>query len=125
MSISSPVSEFSAEKLFEIMYGRTTDGTCLYYKLPRVFGLGELSIQVFANCQPVYDNSFRPVCMYRTTLTHAPVLDVCLHLLNTWSQNRQSIKCQNHENINFVEKLYFFILYNQIYIAKHILKSLH
>ena len=29
---------------------------------------------------------------------------------NTCSQNRQSIKFQNHENINFVEKLYFFIL---------------
>ena len=43
----------------------------------------------------------------------------------TCSQNRQSTKFQNHENINFVEKLYFFILYNQIYIAKHDVKSLH
>ena len=42
--------------------------------------------------------------------------------LNTCSQNRQSIKFQNHENINFVEKLNFFILYNQVYIAKHVLK---
>ena len=32
---------------------------------------------------------------------------------------------QNNENINFVEKLYFFILYNQVYIAKHVLKFLH
>ena len=40
---------------------------------------------------------------------------------NQSSQNRQSIKFQNHENINFVEKLYFFILYNQVYIAKHVL----
>ena len=46
-------------------------------------------------------------------------------MLNTCSQNRQSIKFQNHENINFVEKLYFFILYNQVYIAKHVVKSLH
>ena len=44
---------------------------------------------------------------------------------DTCSQNRQSIKFQNHENINFVEKLYFFILYNQVYIAKHVVKSLH
>ena len=43
----------------------------------------------------------------------------------TCSQNRQSTKFQNHENINFVEKLYFFILYNQVYIAKHDVKSLH
>ena len=39
--------------------------------------------------------------------------------------DRQSTKFQNHENINFVEKLYFFILYNQAYIAKHVVKSLH
>ena len=45
--------------------------------------------------------------------------------LNTCSQNRQSTKFQNHENINFVEKLYFFILYNQVYIAKHDVKPLH
>ena len=45
--------------------------------------------------------------------------------LYTCSQNRQSIKFQNRENINLVEKLYFFILYNQVYIAKHVLKSLH
>ena len=45
--------------------------------------------------------------------------------LITCSQNRQSTKFQNHENINFVEKLYFFILYNQVYIAKHDVKSLH
>ena len=45
--------------------------------------------------------------------------------LFTCSQNRQSTKFQNHENINFVEKLYFFILYNQVYIAKHVVKSLH
>ena len=32
--------------------------------------------------------------------------------LITCSQNRQSTKFQNHENINLVEKLYFFILYN-------------
>ena len=38
---------------------------------------------------------------------------------------RKSTKFQNHENINFVEKLYFFILYNQVYIAKHDVKSLH
>ena len=44
---------------------------------------------------------------------------------NTCSQNRQSTKFQNHENINLVEKLYFFILYNQVYIAKHVVKSLH
>ena len=48
-----------------------------------------------------------------------------LLLLFTCSQNRQSIKLQNHENINFVEKLYFFILYNQVYIAKHVVKSIH
>ena len=37
--------------------------------------------------------------------------------LHTCSQNRQSIKLQNHETIiNFVEKLYFFILYKQVYI---------
>ena len=47
------------------------------------------------------------------------------HTTVTYSQNRQSIKFQNHENIYFVEKLYFFILYNQVYIAKHVLKSLH
>ena len=41
------------------------------------------------------------------------------------SQNRQSIKFQNHENIKFVEKLYFFILYNQVYIAKYVVKYLH
>ena len=46
-------------------------------------------------------------------------------MYNTCSQNRQSTKFQNHENINFVEKLYFFILYNQVYIAKHVVKSLH
>ena len=45
--------------------------------------------------------------------------------LITCSQNRQSTKFQNHENINFVEKLYFFILYNQVYIVKHGVKSLH
>ena len=39
--------------------------------------------------------------------------------------SEQSIKFQNHENINFVEKLYFFVLYNQVCIAKHIVKSLH
>ena len=39
------------------------------------------------------------------------------------SQNRQSIKFQNHEKINFVEKLYFFILYNQVYIAKHVVNT--
>ena len=44
---------------------------------------------------------------------------------NTCSQNRQSIKFQNHENINFVEKLCFLILFIQEYIAKHVLKSLH
>ena len=44
---------------------------------------------------------------------------------NTCSQNRQSTKFQNHENINFVENLYFFILYNQVYIAKRGVKSLH
>ena len=43
----------------------------------------------------------------------------------TCSQNRQSTKFQNHENINFFEKLYFFILYSQVYIAKHDVKSLH
>ena len=46
-------------------------------------------------------------------------------VLFTCSQNRQSIKFQNHENINFVEKLYFFIVYNQVYIAKHVAKSPH
>ena len=45
--------------------------------------------------------------------------------LNTCSQNRQSTNFQNHKNINFVEKLYFFIVYNQVYIAKHVVKSLH
>ena len=45
--------------------------------------------------------------------------------LYTCSQNRQSTKFQNHENINFVEKLYFFVLYNQVYIAKHDVKPLH
>ena len=40
--------------------------------------------------------------------------------LVTCSQNRQATKFQNHENINFVEKLYFFISYNQVYIAKYI-----
>ena len=44
---------------------------------------------------------------------------------NTCSQNRQSTKFQNHENIYFVEKLYFSILYNWVYIAKHDVKSLH
>ena len=44
---------------------------------------------------------------------------------HTSSQNRQSIKFQNHENINFVEKLYFLILYSQVYIAKQVVKSLH
>ena len=48
-----------------------------------------------------------------------------LRQLSTCSQNRQSTKFQNHENINFVEKLYFFILYNHVYIAKHVVKSLH
>ena len=48
-----------------------------------------------------------------------------INVLNTCSQNRQSIKFQNYENIIFFEKLYFFILYNQVYIAKHVLKSLH
>ena len=49
-----------------------------------------------------------------------------IHIMcHTCSQNRQSIKFQNHENINFVEKLYFFILYNQVNIAKHVVKSLH
>ena len=43
----------------------------------------------------------------------------------TCSQNSLSIKFQNHENINFVKKLNFFILYNRVYIAKHVLKSLH
>ena len=43
----------------------------------------------------------------------------------TCSQNRQSIKFQNHENINFVKKLYFFILHNQVNIVKLVLKSLH
>ena len=43
----------------------------------------------------------------------------------TCSQNRQSTKFQNHENINFVERLYFFILFNQVYIAKHDVKPLH
>ena len=37
--------------------------------------------------------------------------------------NQQNFKI--HENINFVEKLYFFILYNQVYIAKHDVKPLH
>ena len=46
-------------------------------------------------------------------------------VFHTCSQNRQSIKFQNHENINFVEKLYFFILYNQVYNAKHIVKSVY
>ena len=46
-------------------------------------------------------------------------------ILLTCSQNRQSTKFQNHENINFLEKLYFFILYSQVYIAKHDVKSLH
>ena len=46
-------------------------------------------------------------------------------MFNTRSQNRQSTKFQNHENINFVEKLYFFIIYNQVYIAKHDVKSLY
>ena len=51
----------------------------------------------------------------------------CLELvfMVTCSQNRQSTKFQNHENINFVEKLYFFILYNHVYIAKHDVTSLH
>ena len=44
---------------------------------------------------------------------------------HTCSQNRQSTKFQNHENINFVEKLDFFILYNPVYIAKHDVKYLH
>ena len=48
-----------------------------------------------------------------------------LFTLDTCSQNRQSTKFQNHENINFVEKLYFCILYNQVYIVKHGVKSLH
>ena len=52
------------------------------------------------------------------------VLNLSSHC-NTCSQKRQSTKFQNHENINFVEKLYFFILYNQVYIAKHDVKSLH
>ena len=47
-----------------------------------------------------------------------------LCVLITCSQNRHSTKFQNHENINFVEKLYFFILYNQVYIAKHDVESL-
>ena len=42
-----------------------------------------------------------------------------LYGIITCSQNRQSTKFQNHENINFVEKLYFFILYNQVHTAKH------
>ena len=45
--------------------------------------------------------------------------------LLTCSQNRQSTKFQNHENIIFVEKLYFFNLYNQVYIVKHGVKPLH
>ena len=53
-------------------------------------------------------------------------LIVVVVLLFTCYQNRQSIKFQNHENINFVEtELYFFISYNQVYIAKHFVKSLH
>ena len=47
------------------------------------------------------------------------------HYHFTCSQNRQSTKFQNRKNINFVEKLYFFILYNQVYIAKNVVKSLH
>ena len=35
------------------------------------------------------------------------------------------LRIDNHENINFVEKLYFFILYHQVYNAKHDVKSLH
>ena len=52
-------------------------------------------------------------------------LEVYIQQVNTCSQNRQSTKFQNHENINFVEKLYSFILYNQVYIVKHDVKSLH
>ena len=56
---------------------------------------------------------------------HIKIYAVCKFSYITCSQNRQSIKFQNHENINFFEKLYFFILYNQVYIAKHDVKSLH
>ena len=45
--------------------------------------------------------------------------------LITCSQNRQSTKFKNHENIDFVEKLYFFILFNQENIAKNDVKPLH
>ena len=34
----------SEKKLFEIVDGWTDDGACLYYKLPRAFGSGELKI---------------------------------------------------------------------------------
>ena len=39
--------------------------------------------------------------------------------------NQQNFKIMKILNINFVEKLYFFILYNQVYIAKHDVKFLH
>ena len=52
-------------------------------------------------------------------------LSVSSNRVITCSQNRQSTKFQNYENINFVEKLYFFILFNQVYISKHDVKSLH
>ena len=64
------------------------------------------------------------------SLTYEQIQQLCElykseETLYTCSQNRQSTKFQNHENINFVEKLYFFILYNQVYIVKHGVKSLH
>ena len=84
----------------------------------------------------VLDRGSEPSC-FQETLSNST--KYCLELLSikkkrihvrrrqyqTCSQNRQSIKFQNHENINSVEKLYFFILYNQVYIPKHYLKSLH
>ena len=72
-----------------------------------------------------------PYCLQQNMYVdiYIPVIPRCVNIvcagLITCSQNRQSTKFQNHENTNFAEKLYFFILYNQVYIAKHGVKSLH
>ena len=54
-------------------------------------------------------------------------VDFCLYFLFSLLIFLSFFKLFYHENINFVEKPYFFILYNQIhvYIAKYDVKDLH
>ena len=76
---------------------------------------------IFLNYDP-YEYEYFSKCTFYV-VTHVSHTNQIIY--NTRSQKRQSIKFQNHETFNFVEKLYFFFLYNQVYIAKHVLKSLH